>query len=78
MKWVERVALALTRTSRGFENAKVPLELSRMWVRIVIAAMRKPTADMMDAANEAVWKTGEPPAQADVVWEAMIDAALAP
>lgn len=44
--------------------------------RAAIRAMREPTMAMLDAANEAVCNTGEPPAQVDLIWQAMIDAAL--
>lgn len=44
--------------------------------RAAIEAMREHTKGMYDAANEAVFKEGHEPSLPNIVWQAMIDAAL--
>lgn len=44
--------------------------------RVAVLAMRESTEAMCDAANEAVFREGEPPSLPNIIWPAMIDAAL--
>lgn len=82
---IERVAKSLQQVRNKDGRAIVPpweelnddnREFWLTFARTAILAMREPTTTMLDAANEAVFHSGEPPAQADVVWQAMIGAAL--
>jgi len=43
----------------------------------VLVEMAAPDKAMTEAANEAVYQTGEPPAPVEVVWRAMIASILA-
>jgi len=78
---IERMAQALWAARDKPEPYATHADVLRREARAVVAAMREPTAAMIQAGGNAVYAEGGPATaasddQAAAAWRAMIDAAL--